>query len=139
MRLGDGGFTTQQAATFSGVAADSIDYWTRSGFIVPSVSAGAGRGTERRWSFADVRALRVAKELRDLGFPLQRLRKVVAFLQGFDETLASAQLVVAGEDIRLARDGTELISLLQQPGQYALRTVVDLGAIETHLREAIAA
>ena len=49
----------------------------RTKFIVPSIAEAQGTGTERRHSFSDLLALRVARELREAGVSTQKLRRVV--------------------------------------------------------------
>jgi hypothetical protein len=59
--------------------------------------------------------------------------------QGLDHPLAEARLVVAGDDVILARSDEELLSLLKRPGQIYLTAVVNLANIVEELRNAIAA
>ena len=48
-----------------------IRYWSQTGFIAPSLR----RGKRRFYSFRDLVAVKVAKELLDAGQPLQRVRR----------------------------------------------------------------
>jgi DNA-binding transcriptional MerR regulator len=73
------GFTTEIAGKLAGVTRAMLEHWDRSGFISPSVPAKR-RGVSRLYTFRDVVALRVARELKQEGIPLQALRKVVAYL-----------------------------------------------------------
>ena len=74
-------FSTGDAVRITGVSFRNIDYWARTKFIVPSIAEAQGTGTERRYSFSDLLALRVARELREAGVSTQSLRRVVEFLR----------------------------------------------------------
>jgi DNA-binding transcriptional MerR regulator len=75
-------FGAGEACTLSGIAYKRLDYWSRSGFITPSVIAPeAGNKARRRYSFRNLVELTVARKLRDIGFSLQALRRVHDLLQ----------------------------------------------------------
>lgn len=106
----------------------------------PGVIDAKGKGSRRLYSFRDLVALRTAKELRDMGVPLQTLRKVVGFLRrvkGLENPLAEARLVVSGNDVLFVQNQEELVSLLRTPGQGVLRLVLDLPKIIEELREEV--
>lgn len=48
-----------------------VRYWSQTGFITPSVR----KGKRRYYTFRDLIAIKVAKELLDAGLPLQRVRR----------------------------------------------------------------
>src|SRR5450631_3534251 len=99
------GFSTGEAVRITGVSFRNIDYWARSKFIVPSIADAKGTGTERRYSFADLLALRVARELREAGISTQSLRRIVEFLRtrkGLTNPLAECHLIVTGSDVEVA-------------------------------------
>jgi len=132
-----GGFTAGEAVRVSEVPYQRLDYWARSGFAPPSLQKASGKGTDRRYSFKDLVTLRVANELRKQGVSLQKLRKVVRFLRqykGEDATLASARLVVSGDDVFAFENDEQVISALKEPGQALLAFVVNLGSIAEHVR-----
>ncbi len=131
------GFTAGEAVRVSGVPYQRLDYWARSGFAPPSLQKASGKGTDRRYSFKDLVALRVGNELRKQGVSLQKLRKVVRFLRqykGEDATLASTRLVVSGDDVFVSENNEQVISALKEPGQALLAFVVNLGSIAEHVR-----
>ncbi len=117
------GFTAGEALRVSGVPYQRLDYWARSGFLPPGLRKASGKGSDRRYSFKDLVALRVADELRKQGVSLQKLRKVVRFLRqhkGEDATLASARLVVSGDDVFIRESDEQVVSALKEPGQAVL-------------------
>lgn len=134
------GFSAGEAANLTGVPYDRLDYWARSGFLKPGVVGAKGKGSRRLYSFRDLVALRAARELRDLGVPLQTLRKVLGFLRqikGLEHPLAEARLVVSGRDVLLVQGESELISLMRCPSQGVLHLVLDLPRVVKELRAEI--
>jgi len=134
------GFTAGEASKLTGVPYDRLDYWARSGFLKPGVTGAKGKGSRRLYSFRDLVALRTAKELREMGVPLQTLRKVVGYLRrvkGLENPLSEARLVVSGSEVLLVNGREELVSLLGVPGQGVLQLVLDLPKVVEELREKI--
>lgn len=127
-----GKFTPQQAAELAGLPYTTLDFWNQSGFIKPGVTGSQGRGKLRYYSFQDLIALRIARELRGSGISLQRLRQVIAKLRnehGFTNPMAEAWLVTDGHDVCLV-DGAGVVSVLKRPGQRFLFHVIDFaGAV----------
>lgn len=122
-------FTAGEAAKISGVPYRNLDHWARTKFIVPSVSEAKGTGTERKYAFDDLIALRVARELREAGISTQALRRVVDFLRrtkGLRNPLAQSRLVVVGSDVKLVNGCDEMISLLDKPGQATFAFMINL-------------
>lgn len=136
------GFTTAEVCRFTGLGMDRIDYWARTGFLRPSIREATGTGSMRLYSFRDVVAARVAKEMREqYNFPLQRLRRAVDHLRndlGLNQPFAEARLVASGDDVFLVRSDSELTSALTRPGQRAFTWVFDLAPIVEEVRKAIA-
>lgn len=133
-------FNTYQAAKLAGLKYDTADYWATSGFLKPSIADSCGHASARAYSFVDVLAMKTAAELRRNGISLQGLRKVVKHLQarGITEpALANVYLVSDGKDVYECR-GDELQSILQSPGQTAMRVIVDLSLVEKSLRKDVA-
>src|SRR5258706_10953267 len=113
-------YSTGEAVRITGVSFRNIDHWARTKFIVPSVAEAQGTGTERRYSFSDLLALRVARELREAGVSTQSLRRVVDFLRtkrGLTQPLAECHLVVTGTDVLVATSREKVMSALLKPGQ----------------------
>ncbi|MEW5762461.1 MAG: MerR family transcriptional regulator [Bacillota bacterium] len=126
------GYTAGEVSKLTGIPYARLDYWARSGFLRPSVSGGNGKGSKRLYAFRDIVALRTARELRDMGIGLQKLRKVVRHLRrlkGLENPLAEARLVVRGRDVLLASNMKELMSVLNCPGQGVLHLVLDLPTV----------
>lgn len=113
-------FTAGQAAKAAGLPYSQINYWAKTGFLVPSVQEASGPASCRAYGFRDLVALRVAGQLRDAGITLQSLRRVVEFLQSkrrYSQPLSDAYLVITGNGDVAEKKGDTLISTLHQPGQ----------------------
>jgi len=133
------GFSAGAAARITGVAYRTIDHWARTKFIAPSIAEAQGTGTERLYSFKDLVALRVARELRDAGITTSALKRVIDFLREkkFENPLAEAKLVAIGRDVAIVRGKEELVSALRSPGQTYLAFVLDLGAAVKEVRQGV--
>jgi DNA-binding transcriptional MerR regulator len=131
-------FSTGEAVRITGVSFRNIDYWARTKFIVPSIAEAKGTGTERRYSFSDLLALRVARELREAGISTQSLRRVVAFLRtrkGLTSPLAECHLIVTGSDVQVATSREKILSALLRPGQTSFAFVFDLARTVDEMRQ----
>ncbi len=105
----------------------------------PSIAQAAGTGSERVYSFRDLIALKLAVELRKGGVSTRALRKVIDFLReinGLENPLSEARLVVTEVDVVLVRSSKELVSVLKKPGQAYLAFVLDLPRTVIALKEA---
>lgn len=95
-------FTSREVVELTGITLRQLQWWDERGIVVP---ARAGR--RRLYSLEDLSEIAVICELRERGFSLQRMRKVVRFLQHeFGKRLA--ETVSAGSDYHLLTDGTHL-------------------------------
>jgi DNA-binding transcriptional MerR regulator len=131
-------FSTGDAVRITGVSFRNIDYWARTKFIVPSIADAKGTGTERIYSFSDLLALRVARELREAGISTQSLRRVVDFLRtrkGLTHPLAECRLIVTGADVQIANSPQKIMSVLRTPGQTSFAFVFDLARTVDAMKE----
>lgn len=134
------GFSSGEAARITGVPYDRLDYWARTRFLSPSIQRATGKGSDRRYSLKDLLAIRVATELRTQGISLQKLRRVVRFLQKHrarHPSLAGARLLIRGDDVLLQESEKRFIDALREPGQIVLPFVVNIGTVTTKVRAAI--
>ena len=75
------GYASKEVCSIIGISYRQLDYWDSSGFIQPSVAKAKGTGTARMYSFMDLVCLRTAKQLRDSGISLQKIRRSVGYLR----------------------------------------------------------
>jgi DNA-binding transcriptional MerR regulator len=131
-------FSTGDAVRITGVSFRNIDYWARTKFIVPSIAEAQGTGTERKYSFSDLLALRVARELREAGVSTQSLRRVVEFLRtrkGLTHPLSECRLIITGTDVQIATSPDKIMSVLRAPGQTAFAFVFDLARTVDEMKQ----
>jgi DNA-binding transcriptional MerR regulator len=97
-----GAFTSQDVSRLTGITARQLQWWDERGIVVPS-----RHGHRRIYSFEDLTEVAVICELRRKGFSLQRMRKVVRFLQKeFSKRLA--ETVSGSSNYHLLTDGRTL-------------------------------
>jgi DNA-binding transcriptional MerR regulator len=95
-------FTSREVVELTGITPRQLQWWDERGIVVP-----AREGRRRLYSLEDLSEIAVICELRERGFSLQRMRKVVGFLQQeFGKRLA--ETVSTGSDHHLLTDGTHL-------------------------------
>jgi DNA-binding transcriptional MerR regulator len=135
------GFSTGQVQRLTGIPQPRLNYWVATGFLQPSLHSPRGKGKRRRYTFADLVAARVARELREAGIPLQAIRKAVKRLQakGYSYPLADCYLIgdpLGRKDV-LFKDGDTVLSCLREPGQQLLfALVIDLSRICDEMHQA---
>lgn len=124
------GYGGPQVCKIVGISYRQLDYWARTDLLRPSLADAAGSGTQRRYSYRDLVALKVIKSLLDAGLSLQTARKAIDYLRGhLGEDLVTASLVLDGASSVLARTGEDIIDLVRR-GQGVLNIVPLAGLVE---------
>ncbi|GAB3142740.1 MerR family transcriptional regulator [Micromonospora sonneratiae] len=91
-----------------------LDYWARTGLVVPSIRDASGSGTQRLYSFRDLVVLKVVKRLLDAGVSLQNIRKAIETLRSRGVAdLAGITLISDGTSVYECRSPEEVVDLLQ--------------------------
>ena len=94
--------TSREVVALTGITPRQLQWWDERGIVVP-----AREGHRRLYSLEDLSEVSVICELRRRSFSLQRVRKVVRFLQReFAKRLA--ETVTGSSDYHLLTDGTHL-------------------------------
>lgn len=126
------GFRGAEVCSIIGITYRQLDYWARTDLLRPSLSDARGSGTQRRYSYRDLVALKVIKSLLDAGVSLQSARTAMEYLRAnLGADVASASLVLQGSDSVIARTGEDLVDLVRR-GQGVLN-IVPLGAVVSAL------
>ena len=113
-------FTSQEVVALTGITARQLQWWDECGIVRP-----AREGHRRLYSFDDVAEIAVICELRRRGFSLQRMRKVIRFVQKelgrrLVETTASnaeVHLLTDGKNIFLEDSERGVIDVLKNSRQ----------------------
>ena len=132
------GFSGPQVCALVGITYRQLDYWARTGLLVPTIAVAKGSGSKRRYSYHDVLELKVIKNLLDAGVSLQRARQAVECLRAnLGADLAAASLILSGSDSVLATSNGEIVDLLA--GGQGVFNVVPMAGVVSELEEGIVA
>jgi DNA-binding transcriptional MerR regulator len=130
------GYGGPEVCRIVGITYRQLDYWARTDLLRPSLADAQGSGTQRRYSYRDLVALKVIKSLLDGGVSLQTARRAIDYLRDhLGEDLASASLVMEGTSSVLARTGDDIVDLVRN-GQGVLN-IVPLGGLVEALQASI--
>lgn len=110
----DLGYRGPVACSVSGITYRQLDYWARTGLVVPSIRTAHGSGSHRLYSFRDILVLRIVKRLIDTGVSLPNIRAAVRHLDDRGDTdLAQITLMSDGSSIYECRSEGEVIDLVR--------------------------
>jgi DNA-binding transcriptional MerR regulator len=113
-------FTSREVLQLTGITARQLQWWDEKGIVVP------GRvGHRRLYSLNDLTELAIICELRQRGFSLQRVRKVIRLLQRelgkrLAETVGGASeyhLLTDGRTLYLETSAREIVDILRNSRQ----------------------
>ena len=108
------GYRGPIACSAAGITYRQLDYWARTGLVVPSVRGASGSGSQRLYSFRDILVLRIVKRLIDTGVSLQNIRAAVDHLATRKgEDLARITLMSDGASIYECRSADEVVDLVR--------------------------
>ena len=95
-------FTTNEVIALTGITGRQLQWWDERGLVTPN-----RQGHRRIYNWDQLVTAAVIAQLRRRGFSLQRMRKVIAFLErAFGTSLAAT--VRAASEYHLLTDGTHL-------------------------------
>jgi len=95
-------FTSRQVAALTGLSLRQLQWWDEQNIVVP-----AREGHRRIYSLDDVAEVAVIRELRQRGFSLQKIRRVIRFLQK-ELGKRLVQTVAAAAEYHLLTDGRHI-------------------------------
>ncbi len=113
-------FTSRNVVELTGLTPRQLQWWDERGIVVPE-----RQGHRRLYSLEDLTEIAVICELRDRGFSLQRVRKVVRFLQReFSKRLAETvggaseyHLLTDGKNLYLETSAKQIVDILKNARQ----------------------
>lgn len=108
------GYRGPVACQAAGITYRQLDYWARTGLVVPSIRSAKGSGSQRLYSFKDILVLKIVKKLLDAGVSLQQVRTAVGQLtdRGVDD-LSSITLMSDGASVYECSSTDEIVDLLE--------------------------
>jgi DNA-binding transcriptional MerR regulator len=113
-------FTSRDVISLTGITARQLQWWDERSIVVP-----AREGRRRLYSMEDLAEVAVICELRRRGFSLQRVRKVMRFLQKeFSKRLAETvsgkseyHLLTDGKTLYLETSPRQIVDILKNARQ----------------------
>lgn len=113
-------FTSRDVISLTGITPRQLQWWDERGIVVP-----ARDGHRRLYSMEDLAEVAVICELRRKGFSLQRVRKVMRFLQReFSKRLAETvsgtseyHLLTDGKTLYLETSPRQIVDILKNARQ----------------------
>lgn len=127
------GYRAPQVCKIVGITYRQLDYWTRTGLIVPSLRAARGSGTQRLYSFNDLLQLKVIKSLTDAGASLQKVRQAIDYVRAnLSDNWSRVTIVADGGGVYACTSDAEVIDLLRS-GQGVLGAVVAVDKVRQSL------
>jgi DNA-binding transcriptional MerR regulator len=110
----DTGYRGPIACSAAGISYRQLDYWARTGLVVPTIRDANGSGTQRLYGFRDILVLKIVKRLLDSGVSLQNIRAAVDHLRerGGDD-LARITLMSDGASVYECTSDDEVIDLVR--------------------------
>src|SRR6478752_7542436 len=110
----DLGFRGPVACSAAGITYRQLDYWARTGLVVPEVRGASGSGSQRLYSFRDVLLLKVIKRLLDAGISLNQIRTAIEHLRARGvQDLTEVTLMSDGVSVFECTSDDEVIDLLR--------------------------
>ena len=120
--IGFRGPTVMKAA---GITYRQLDYWARTGLVVPSVRDAGGSGTQRMYSFRDIVRCRIINKLLDAGISLPKIRKALEYVEReLGRPLEEVTLMSDGKSIYTPTSPGEIVDLVRG-GQGVFAIAVD--------------
>ena len=107
-------FTSREVVQLTGISPRQLQWWDERGIVVP-----AREGHNRVYSLDDLAEVAVICELRERGFSLQKIRRVIRFLQR-ELGRRLVETVRAASEYHLLTDGRHIFL------EDSARGVVDL-------------
>jgi len=135
-----GKFTSNQVIGLTGITPRQLQWWDERGLVVP-----AREGRNRLYTMEDVAELAVLCQLRNKGFSLQRVRKIMRYLQR-ELGQRLVETVTGGSEYHLLTDGrrvylknkhSEVIDILKNSSQPILGICLTDAVREIHAEIAI--
>lgn len=110
----DLGFRGPIACRAADITYRQLDYWARTGLVVPEIRAAGGSGTQRLYSFRDLLILKVIKRLIDAGISLQQIRTAIDHLRARGvQDLTEVTLMSDGVSVYECTSDHEVVDLLK--------------------------
>lgn len=126
-------YTTIEIAQATGFSVRQLDYWAKSGLLVPSIQQSHGQGSRKLYSIEDLIQLQFIRQLKRYGWSTYKIGKAVNILRtviGDPDPLKNVVLVHSkGTIVALCKtkEGERIIvDALNAGGQQVLGIVLEM-------------
>jgi len=127
------GYRGPQACKIVDITYRQLDYWTRTGLVVPSLQEAKGSGTQRLYSFNDLLQLKVIKSLTDAGASLQKVRQAIEYVRDhLSDDWSKVTIVTDGNGVYACTSDAQVVDLLRS-GQGVLGAIVAVDKVRERL------
>ena len=127
------GYRGPQATKIVGITYRQLDYWTRTGLVIPSIQQAQGSGTQRLYSFNDLLQLKLVKALTDAGASLQKVRKAIEYVRDHVEgDWSRVTIATDGANVYALTSDAQVLDLLRK-GQGVLGAIVSVDKVKQQL------
>jgi len=110
----DMGYRGPVACQAAGITYRQLDYWDRTGLVVPQIRTAEGSGSQRLYSFRDILMLKVIKKLIDAGISLQQIRLAIDHLRSRGNIdMTAITLISDGTSVFECTEDNEIIDLVK--------------------------
>ena len=110
----DMGYRGPIACQAAGITYRQLDYWARTGLVVPQIRTAEGSGTQRLYSFRDILMLKIIKKFIDAGISLQQIRLAISHLRARgDVDMTAITLISDGTSVFECTEDNEIIDLVK--------------------------
>jgi DNA-binding transcriptional MerR regulator len=128
------GYRGPQTCKIVDITYRQLDYWTRTGLVIPSVQAATGSGSQRLYSFNDLLQLKVIKSLTDAGGSLQKVRQAIDYVRDhLDDDWSKVTIVTDGAGVYACTSDAQVVDLLRK-GQGVLGAIVAVDKVREQLQ-----
>jgi DNA-binding transcriptional MerR regulator len=128
------GYRGPQTCKIVGITYRQLDYWTRTGLVVPSLQAAKGSGTQRLYSFNDLLQLKVIKNLTEAGASLQKVRQAIDYVRdNLSDDWSRVTILADGAGVYACTSDAEVVDLLRS-GQGVFGAVVAVDMVREQLQ-----
>jgi DNA-binding transcriptional MerR regulator len=131
----DTSFTSNEVIALTGITARQLQWWDEQGLVIP-----VREGRRRLYSVDDLAEIAVLAQLRKKGFSLQRVRKIMRYLQRelgtrLVETVTDGSeyhLLTDGRRVFLKNSASEIVDVLRNSKQPIMSVCLSDAVAEIH-------
>ena len=119
-------FNVKEVARIVGASRRRLDYWNKTGLLIPSLKTVSEKGSPSVYSVQDIIDIKIILRLRQSSISLQRIRAGFRFIKEQQQTLASSVILSDGKTLYLYQDDDLLVDILKKGQMVSRVSVQDL-------------